>query len=173
MGHGHEERHFMGQTGAWEIFETAGLITKLHQSTAVWARIVTPRHASTTWFFMHQKLPVKCRMARFTTQGIKLKCELCGEAEEDMNHLFFKCKWAREYWQVIHRWLSSSIDTNSMDIFLHSIRKLKGSRGMRMIAYAIIAAVIYQIWRIRNEKIISHHQLPVQTQCKHTKDHII
>ncbi|KAJ8436760.1 hypothetical protein Cgig2_030118 [Carnegiea gigantea] len=59
-------------------------------SKAVWARTATPRHSSTTWFFIHQKLPVRNRMARFMDQRVKIKCAVCEEAKEDINHLFFR-----------------------------------------------------------------------------------
>ena len=38
-------------------------------SRIIRARIVTPRHATIAWFVMHQKLSVRCRTARFTTQN--------------------------------------------------------------------------------------------------------
>ena len=70
-------------------------------SKAIWARTATPRCSSTTWFFFHQKLPVRSKMARFMDQRVEIKCAAYEEAEEDINHLFFRCRWVREYWQQI------------------------------------------------------------------------
>ncbi|KAJ8419287.1 hypothetical protein Cgig2_016815 [Carnegiea gigantea] len=122
-------------------------------SKVVWARTVTPRHASTIWFFMHQKLPIKCRMARFSSQRVEVKCDICDEGEEDMDHLFFKCRWARDFRQAIHKWWPSPADTTNMSSFMHFTRKLRGLKREKMTTYTIIAAVIYQIWRTRNERL--------------------
>ncbi|KAJ8433456.1 hypothetical protein Cgig2_014497 [Carnegiea gigantea] len=67
-------------------------------SKPIWARTATPRHSSTTWFFIHQKLLVRSRMARLMGQRVEVKCAVCEEAEEDIDHMFLKCRWAREYW---------------------------------------------------------------------------
>ena len=52
------------------------------------------------------------------------------------------------------------------------MQKLKGPKKKRIIFYTILDAVIYQIWRIRNEKFFSKHQRTAQDKFKHTKDHI-
>lgn len=67
----------------------------------VWARPVTPRHAFITWIFMHQRLPVSSRLARFT--GCDSTCVLCNDAEEDSNHLFFHCRQSQTFWQLVQQ----------------------------------------------------------------------
>jgi len=101
-----------------------------------------------------------------------MKCDLCDEADEDMDHLFFQCRWARDYWNAIQNWWPSRVGTTSLTRFIQSTKKPKGLKREKMITYAIVTAAIYQIWRTRNEKIFSHHHLTVQSQFKHTKDHI-
>jgi len=66
-------------------------------SRVIWARAVIPRHAFIMWILMHQRISIKYRMARFTNKITNLSCERCNEAEEEINHLFFQCKWAKEY----------------------------------------------------------------------------
>ncbi|KAJ8433397.1 hypothetical protein Cgig2_028997 [Carnegiea gigantea] len=102
-----------------------------------------------------QKLPVRCRIARFSTQNAGLECALCEEEDEDMDHLFFSCRSAKEYWQAIKQWSSTNIVTSSTSSFMHSILNLKGPKREKMIAYAIYTAGIYQIWRARNENIFA------------------
>ncbi|KAJ8419542.1 hypothetical protein Cgig2_002929 [Carnegiea gigantea] len=52
------------------------------------------------------------------------------------------------------------------------VRSTQFKEREKMITYAILVAAIYQIWKIRNERIFSHHQQLVQTQFMHTQDHI-
>lgn len=89
-----------------------------------------------------------------------------------MDHLFFSCRWAKEYWQAIKQWWPTTIVTSSTSSFMHSILNLKVSKREKIIAYAIYAAGIYQIWRARNERIFAQHQLPVHAQFQHKKNHI-
>ena len=164
-----EGQHYIVQKGyQWFL----GEMEYKDWSRIIWARAVSPRHATTTWFSIHQKLPFRCRIARFSAQHVGLECTLCEEAEEDMDHLFFSCRWAKDYWQAIKQWWPTTIVTSSTSSFIHSILNLKGPKRQKTIAYAIYAAGIYQIWRARNEKIFAQHQLSVQLQFKHTRNHI-
>ena len=123
----------------------------------IWARTITPRHAPTAWFFMHQRLPVKCRLARFSSQNAGLECALCEAEEEDFDHLFFWCMWAKEYWLAIKQWWPTTIDTSSTRDFMHTLLHLKGPKREKIVTYAIYVAGIYQIWRTRNEMIFAQH----------------
>ena len=60
-------------------------------SKIVWARTVTPRHAFILWVTMHDKLPVKSRLMRFTNKIDDPTCVLCNAEAEDADHLFFQC----------------------------------------------------------------------------------
>ncbi|KAJ8435837.1 LOW QUALITY PROTEIN: hypothetical protein Cgig2_003860 [Carnegiea gigantea] len=77
---------------------------------------------------------------------------------------------AKKYWLAIKQWWPTTIVTSSTSNFMHSILTLKGPKKEKMIAHAIYAAGIYQTWRTRNEKTFAQHQLPAQTQFKHTKN---
>ncbi|KAJ8419235.1 hypothetical protein Cgig2_013532 [Carnegiea gigantea] len=54
--------------------------------------------------WIHTRLPVISRLARFTGDSTHLKCVLCNEANEDLNHLFFQCSWSTNYWRLIQAW---------------------------------------------------------------------
>ena len=41
-------------------------------SRTIWARTISPRHATMFWFLMQQRIPIKSRLARFLEQGPKL-----------------------------------------------------------------------------------------------------
>ena len=147
--------------------------TYMNWSKIIWARTVTPRHATTTWFFMYQRLPVRSRIARFSTQQQGQLCCLCETEEEDHDHLFFGCRWAKEYWNTLNSWWSTGMDVSCTRAFIHSLQHLTVPKRDRMIIYAIAAAGIYHIWRARNEMTFAHHLIPVRTQFQLTRQHII
>ena len=145
----------------------------MNWSRIIWARTVTPRHATTAWFFMHQRLPVRSRIARFSSQQHGLICSLCETEEEDQDHLFFGCRWAKDYWLTLNSWWPTGIVFSCSNAFIFSLLHLKAPKREKMITYAIAAAGIYQIWRTRNEKTFAHHLIPVHTQFQLTRQHII
>ncbi|KAJ8435719.1 hypothetical protein Cgig2_002676 [Carnegiea gigantea] len=92
---------------------------------------------------------------------------------EDLDQLFFQCKWAKDLWQSMRNWWNFTVDTSNKQAFTQSLVKLKKPKGEKQVTYAIAAAAIYSIWRARNEKIFSNHMIYVQTQNKLTREHII
>ena len=106
-------------------------------------------------------------------QSFDTTCALCGTASEDMDHLFFGCSWAIDLWQKIKVWWPPTILTTGIDSMLHHLQKLEGPRRTKQITYAITAAVFYQIWRARNEKIFSSHLRTAQAVFKQLKDQLI
>ena len=87
---------------------------------AVWARASLPRHSFISWVFMHQKLPVLSRLAKFTS-SYQNTCSMCSREEEDLNHLFFQCSWSKGFWKILQTWWPSSISYLSHQDFLHSL----------------------------------------------------
>ncbi|KAJ8429362.1 LOW QUALITY PROTEIN: hypothetical protein Cgig2_033194 [Carnegiea gigantea] len=150
-----------------------GDLTYKEWHRVIWARTVTPRHAFIMWILIHHRVPVKSRLARFIAKISDCACVMCNAAEEDSNHLFFQCTWAKQIWQSIGQWWHMHIDISSTDSFKRSLIKLRRPKREQQITYAIAAVVIYNIWRARNEMIFSHHLILVHTQVKVTKDHRI
>lgn len=67
-------------------------------SKPVCARTVIPIHSFISWFLIHKRLPVRTKMARFVGQRIQMNYAIYETEEEDINHLFFSCRWAKELW---------------------------------------------------------------------------
>ena len=88
---------------------------------------------------------------RFTDKIADQACVLGNTEVEDTDHLFFQCIWAQEMWPSIRNWWPNTIDISNKEAFARSLIKLKKPRGEKQITYAIAAAVIYNIWRARNE----------------------
>ena len=56
----------------------------------VCARTITPRHAFVTWIFLQHRTPTEVKLSKFQLHT-DTTCSLCNNAEEDEEHLFFKC----------------------------------------------------------------------------------
>jgi len=129
---------------------TGGLNIK-RWSKFVWACTVTPRHAFIMWMTMHDKLPVKSKLVRFTDKIEDQTCVLCNAEAEDVDHLLFQCIWAKAMWQAIRNGWPIPLDISGKATFARSLIKLRKSKDEKQITYSIVAAVIYNIWRARNK----------------------
>lgn len=53
------------------------------------------------------RLSTKDRLRRWGISVGSSQCELCGDGEETMDHLFFACKMTRSFWErILSRCLS-------------------------------------------------------------------
>ena len=59
----------------------------------VWSKACIPRQAIIWWLVMRSKLPVKKRLSKY--MQIDTGCRMCNEEEEDHNHVFITCSFAK------------------------------------------------------------------------------
>lgn len=140
---------------------------------AIWARAILPRHSFVAWVFMNQKLPVLVRLARFSPQIYPVTCVMCGEAEEDQNHLFYTCSWSKQLWKETTSWWPSPLQLTSHQELLVSLRKLRGKKPWKQLTCAIYIAGIYHIWSARNQKKFRGKFIPPIAAYKLLKDQIV
>ncbi|KAJ8424334.1 hypothetical protein Cgig2_029025 [Carnegiea gigantea] len=72
--------------------------------------------------------------------------------------------------QEITNWWPIPISLQGFASFTNSMKKIPGPRRHRNITLSIIAAAIYQIWRVRNLRIFENKDLPLQATVKQTKE---
>ncbi|OVA19682.1 Reverse transcriptase zinc-binding domain [Macleaya cordata] len=58
---------------------------------------ISPRIHMFMWRLISNGLPLKSNIGRFLPQFDKI-CVICGEEDEELNHLFLKCRTIREFW---------------------------------------------------------------------------
>ncbi|XP_019253939.1 PREDICTED: uncharacterized protein LOC109232639 [Nicotiana attenuata] len=115
----------------------------------VWTKLNIPKHSMICWLVAHNRLMTKERVYKMGISQDSL-CEICGGAEETINHLFFDCPLARRCIEDIQRWLN--IGTRNLEIQglgRRMTRKIKG-KACRAVMIAALSATVYHIWRARN-----------------------
>jgi len=135
-------------------------------------RTMLPRHTFTAWLFFQQRAPAKQRLAKFTNQTGELLCGLCNEEGEMPEHLFLSCCWAKELWYLLSsRWPIPHFNPK-YDSFFRVLKRTKGTQKQKHITYAIVAAALYQIWRVQNAKVFDHKSLLAPTFSNHTMEQV-
>ena len=90
----------------WELGEdasssmAAGMINNEFSWHKIWQLKFPNKVKMFIWRLAHNSLPVRRNLAR---RGVQMDtiCPVCHRLDEDCGHLFFKCKRARECWQIM------------------------------------------------------------------------
>jgi len=90
----------------WELGEdasssmVAGMINNEFSWHKIWQLKFPNKVKMFIWRLAHNSLPVRRNLAR---RGVQMDtiCPVCHRLDEDCGHLFFKCRRARECWQIM------------------------------------------------------------------------
>ncbi|XP_074301564.1 uncharacterized protein LOC141632964 [Silene latifolia] len=93
-----------------------------------WNSLNLSKHSFIMWEFFHQKLPTKDRLIRMGL-GIDQSCPICAALPETHMHLLCECEYSKACLSL-----------------LQNVTKLQ-----RRFAGACHVALVYWIWRVRNE----------------------
>ena len=110
------------------------------------------------------------RLSRYT-HLTSTKCCMCHQSSETQDHLFFRCSYAKSIWGKLFTEWQVSVQMTGMEEFVNSLTKLKMSRRIRPLFYAMINAVISNIWLARNKKLFYSKAYPAEDMLKEIKRH--
>ncbi|XP_028215132.1 uncharacterized protein LOC114397238 [Glycine soja] len=71
----------------------------------IWKLKIPPRVAVFCWRLLKNRLPTKDNLLRRNITIQDQKCPLCGNAQEDVGHLFFNCNLTKGLWWESMRWI--------------------------------------------------------------------
>lgn len=115
----------------------------------VWHSKAIPGHAFVLWLIFRQAIAIE-KMCGWGFMGHTL-CRFYFHVQESIDHLFFQCGFSRRIWRnLIADCLSPSPSVSWDDIVLWAC-SLKGKGLHTTLCKLGLAAVVYHIWRLRNE----------------------
>ncbi|KAL0444647.1 UNVERIFIED_CONTAM: LINE-1 retrotransposable element O protein [Sesamum latifolium] len=113
-----------------------------------------PRHDFILWLAILERLST---MDRIWASPMGNLCVLCGGSKmESHMHLFFHCSFMKCCLAILKRharfqWLNSG---SQRDI-LWAARRCRGSHLLNAASRALLASIVYNVWRERNSRIFS------------------
>ncbi|XP_058753388.1 uncharacterized protein LOC131626585 [Vicia villosa] len=111
-----------------------------------------PRAVFTLWLACHKRLATKERLEKFGVHTDQ-KCEFC-ECSENIQHLFFECRYTKEVWSKVLHWLNVKHQAKGWDQELAWLGKVCRSKNWRSSSVkAAIAETVYALWMQRNDKV--------------------
>ncbi|KAJ8420079.1 hypothetical protein Cgig2_019935 [Carnegiea gigantea] len=144
---------------------------KVPWTKLIWARLNIPRNAFISWVLINHRLPTKQRLSKFQPQTDTL-CVLCSAEEEDEDHLFHSCNYAKTIWKELRQWWRHTPNVQNSSLLLRGLKQSKGPGALKQITSAIITATFYHIWSARNHRIFKKQQITTYQIAYLIKDQV-
>ena len=121
---------------------------KINWSRVVWESWALPKHSFILWLAIKGRLKSKDRLI-FPLEDPY--CNLCREAVESHEHLFFECSWTSSLWALVRNWLNitKALTTLPSAAKYLAVRRNHLKARMRRVALTV---VVYLIWEERNKR---------------------
>lgn len=141
-------------------------------SKLIWFKGATPKHAFNMWVANLNRLPTRQRLTAWGMQIPHLCC-ICSSATETRDHLLVACVYATEIWEHVFsrigRPRGQFIDWQHLLSWL----KQSVSRSTRLLRMLSAQAVVYSVWKQRNNVLHNQVSIPPQVIFKEVNRTII
>jgi hypothetical protein len=110
----------------------------------IWKTKCQTKHKVFFWLLLQDRLNTRGMLRRRNMYLDSYVCEICiRQREESLWHLFFRCSFAKNYWQQIGI---------SISVWLHPKRAIKRIKTMIDLSFAMDKIIImcWSIWSERN-----------------------
>ncbi|XP_058768693.1 uncharacterized protein LOC131642471 [Vicia villosa] len=117
--------------------------------------LARPRARITLWLLCHGHLATKERLCRFGIIGDSM-CSMCGQEEENADHVFFSCVKTAGIWAGVMHWLGTchQVHVWSKDIqWILAHTKGKGWRAW--LFQLVVTETVHEVWLYRNATVFS------------------
>ncbi|GAU46085.1 hypothetical protein TSUD_239720 [Trifolium subterraneum] len=126
------------------------------------------------WRLFLNRLPTKDNLHRrgvLDASGL-LCATSCGQ-EETLDHLFFQCNMYGRIWPLISGWLGfEAVFPGSVDLHSTHFSGLGGaSKSCNVLLISIWAAVLFTIWKDRNNRIFKNSHATIEALAEQVKFH--
>ncbi|XP_021852485.1 uncharacterized protein [Spinacia oleracea] len=126
---------------------------KLPWCHAVWCRAAVPKHRVICWVMVHGRLQTRSRLQKLGICDTSM-CLICDSHEETHPHLFFECCYSKACLVEIKKWLGiPGHIVHYMGLIRWIQWKSKGSNFQKKVLYTAVNAVVYAIWKVRNDAL--------------------
>ncbi|KAL2925667.1 hypothetical protein RDABS01_007932 [Bienertia sinuspersici] len=128
----------------------------------VWCNATIPKHQFITWLGIRQRLLTRDRLVRMRLSA-EDNCCLCSRGVDSHSHLFFKCDFSRNCWKQTLDWLKVQMHHFQMQYIVQWLaRNCEGDRVRRQASCTAVNALVYSIWKVRNDRIWSNRLWTVE-----------
>ena len=134
----------------WEVLRPGEQVKDW--AASVWFKGAVPRQAFTHWVAQYDRLPTRERLVSWGLQVPLCYC-LCNSMVENRYHVFLRCNWSEQLWNMVLRRLGvRQLAFHTWTAFSEWF-KLRSSHCSRLLKRLVSQATIYNIWIARNKRL--------------------
>ena len=146
---------FSVKSATWLQMEDLGRLPVQGLINNVWKQILPPKVKLFAWSLIKSKLQTRRKLSKFIT-NIGTKCPLCNIHEEDQEHLFLHCQYAKQVWSCPNDILSISMDPNHK--ISEWLKRLSHQYKNDVSNLSKALTICWQIWSDRNGSIFRNEK---------------
>lgn len=120
----------------------------------VWVRWVPIKVNGFVWKLLQNRLPTRDNLVKRGIRIAEIVCPFCSTTEEDLDHVMFNCKFARELWSRVSSWchLITGKAVSVTDL-KQELKALKLDRNKLKLVLSVAYAKLWFLWKARNSFI--------------------
>ncbi|KAK4727170.1 hypothetical protein R3W88_032087 [Solanum pinnatisectum] len=154
VGYNEQDLINMNKYSIKEVYrKMRGDMDRVDWRKLVWANFKAPKWLFIMYIALNRRLLTRDRLAQWGLAD-EVTCPLCQVSDEDIDHLFFQCYYARSIrrqnlnWQEEVRW---------------AMRNMRGKNSMMQVYKMTLAGALYCLWIKRNCRIFLKKQRPPES----------
>ncbi|XP_019248378.1 PREDICTED: uncharacterized protein LOC109227632 [Nicotiana attenuata] len=135
-------------------FQLLGQQTRVPWKCLIFQNCARSKAQYTMWMLLHGRLPTTDRLIKWGLT-VDTQCSLCHNHEENRDHLFVVCDFARNIWMKLMQWMQHDyIRKHNWEQHMGwSIQHAKGKTTKARIFRLVYAEIVHAIWIGRNLRI--------------------
>ncbi|XP_056687933.1 uncharacterized protein [Spinacia oleracea] len=134
----------------YEIYEKlAGDKPKVHWDRLVWNRLNTPKPRSIAWLAIQARLQTTAKLAKIGISN-SARCLICGQGDEDHDHLFFWCPYNSKSLLEMKNWMGLQCSGNNLHHLFRGISQSRSTKFIKQVFFEALVALVHLIWKCRN-----------------------
>ncbi|KAL4565096.1 hypothetical protein LXL04_029180 [Taraxacum kok-saghyz] len=117
------------------------------------------------WRIMLNRIPTKDNLLKRGVNVGSILCTVCEQSHEEVDHLLFACKFAKEIWAWLIRWSGFGLPmpANFGDLCNYG-ETMKTEKWKRKLFWALTYGAMWSIWGARNDLVFKNKRLtPMRT----------
>jgi hypothetical protein len=138
----------------------------------IWRSKAPAKVLAFSWTMLLDRIPTKINLAKRRIVGVEdsKRCVFCEDGDESVTHLFLHCVWVSRVWREVMRWLDFTFITPP-NLFIHAICWTRGvgTKKLRKAGWLIWHAVVWGVWKARNDRIFNDKSVEVVELVDHIK----
>ena len=137
---------YLGQMASHSIFSN------------IWKGLAHPRAELVVWFVMIGRLKTKAWLHKMKIlQANKLRCALCNQHDESVEHLFLECNFSWQVWCMCLRWIGLDwVIGNELKTMMESWFEVVRFSMRKKLWCFLFFVVIWSLWSFRNAIIFNN-----------------